>query len=198
MSARSFLSALAGIAALLLLVSGCASLTTPPVPPPPRDTLAAFSLEGRFALNHETRSYSGRISWTYRPNASELLLSSPFGQGLAEIVTDADGARLTGSDGSIRTAPDAETLTREVLGYPLPLKQLADWVRGRTPPGSGRLDPLGRVLSLQQDGWLIDYGYGDDAPGSPPLRISARQGENVELRIFIDAWQSISPEEVHP
>jgi len=198
MSVRSFLSALAGVAVLLLLVSGCASLTPPSVPPPPRDALAAFSLEGRFALNHETRSYSGRISWTYRPNASELLLSSPFGQGLAEIVTDADGARLTGSDGRIRTAPDAETLTREVLGYALPLKQLADWVRGRTPPGGGHFDAHGRVLSLQQDGWQIDYGYGDDTPDSPPMRISARQGEHVELRIFIDAWQSLSPEEAHP
>ena len=139
MSARSIFSALAGIAVLLLLVAGCTSLAPAPVPPPPRDALTAFSLEGRFSLYNDAKSYSGRLDWTYRPTASELLLSSPFGQGLAEIVSDADGARLTGSDGRTHTAADAETLTQEVLGYPLPLTRLADWIRGRTPAGAGRI-----------------------------------------------------------
>ena len=123
-------------AALLMLsaifVTACAvAPPSPPIDVPARATLSAFSLEGRFSLRNEDRSYAGRLSWRHASGGDQVLLSSPLGQGLAEIVSDANGARLTTSDGKVYAAVDAETLTRDVLGYPLPLAQLTDWVRGR-------------------------------------------------------------------
>lgn len=184
---------------LLSLLSGCASLfSSPPVVMPPRETLDRFALEGRFSLYHESRNYSGRISWTHRGASSELLLSSPFGQGIAEIVTDERGAKLTTGDGKVYAAPDAETLTQDVLGYPLPLTQLADWVRGWVKPGAAHLDAQGRAVRLQQAEWVVDYEYGDTNPGSPPVRIVARRGEMLELRVFVQEWRSLSNEEATP
>jgi outer membrane lipoprotein LolB len=51
----------------------------------------------------------------------ELVLSSPLGQALAEIVSDAGGAFLTAGDGRSQSAANVDSLLQTVLGYPLPL-----------------------------------------------------------------------------
>lgn len=165
---------------------------------PQRDGLTDFSLEGRFSLRHEDKSYSGRLSWRHAGVNNELLLASPFGQGMAEIITNASGAKLTSSDGKVYTAVDAETLTRQVLGYPLPLAQLTDWVRGRAGGGALELDGQGRHLRLRHQGWRIDYDYENDDPQALPSRIFAEGAGGLELRLRIDEWNSITSGESKP
>lgn len=97
------------------------------------------------------------------------------------------------------SAADAETLTRQVLGYPLPLVQLTDWVRGRAAAaGVVELDAQGRPLRLQHEGWSIDYGYESDDPQAPPGRIFAQGAGGLELRLRIDEWTSLSPGDGRP
>ena len=165
------------------------SLSLEPVPA--RDTLADFALEGRFSLRHHEQNYSGRLSWRHVGMDNELLLSSPFGQGMAEIITSSSGARLTMSDGKVYEATEAEALTRQVLGYPLPLTQLTDWVRGRTDSENVERDALGRLQRLQHDAWSIDYAYENDDLQAPPSRIFAEGAGGTELRLRIDQWQSL-------
>jgi outer membrane lipoprotein LolB len=176
---------------------------------PGRDALRSFALDGRFALRHEDKSYSGRLSWRHAEakegsdrnedsdNSDEILLASPLGQGLAEIVSNAGGARLTTSDGRSYAGENAEVLTQRVLGYPLPLGKLADWVRGRRhrgaaggPVASLEADAIARPLRLREDGWRIDYEYDSDDPQALPGRLFIeRTGEGgFDLRLRIDEW----------
>ena len=186
-----------GVAGLgfAVLISGCASLpSSPPSPPPAREALDAFSLEGRFSLRHENKNYSGKLSWRHQGADNTLLLSSPFGQGMAEIATSENGAQLTTSDGKLYTAADTETLTQQVLGYPLPLTQLTDWVRGRDDaPGLSERDAFGRPLRLSHQDWRIEYGYEGDDPAAAPSRIFAERTGGLELRLKIDEWTSLTP-----
>jgi len=179
----------------VLLISGCASLSpTPTGIAPAREALDAFSLEGRFSLRQENKNYSGKMSWRHQGADNTLLLSSPFGQGMAEITTRANGAQLTTSDGKLYTAADTETLTQQVLGYPLPLTQLTDWVRGRDDaPGLSERDTFGRPLRLSHEGWRIEYGYEGDDPAAAPSRIFAERTGGLELRLKIDEWTSLTP-----
>ena len=196
---RGFVKARCGAGFLALVLAGCASLSPAPVVVPSRATLAAFALEGRFALREADKSYSGRLSWRHEGENNTLLLASPFGQGLAEITTDACGARLSTSDGKAYEAADAETLTRQVLGYPLPLAQLTDWVRGRTgAAGTVEVDAFGRPLRLRHEGWRIDYGYAGDDPLAPPSQLFAEGAGGLELRLRIDEWTSIPSAENTP
>lgn len=193
-AARLVAAALLGWA---LLVGGCGTLSgpLPETPPTARDALAAFSLEGRFALRHEDKNYSGRISWRHQGVHNEVLLASPFGQGLAQITTDEGGARLTASDGKIYRAADAPTLTRELLGYALPLTELADWVRGRSAGASAaRLerDAQGRPLRLNHDDWRISYEYDVPDVQALPARLFAENDNGMELRLRIDEWNDLS------
>lgn len=198
---RSFLSALG-----LLWLNACASLAPPAGGGvlPQRDALRDFSLEARFSLRYEDKSYAGRLSWRHAGEHDELLLSSPLGQGMAEIFGDPGRVRLQAGDGKSYVADDAETLTQQVLGYPLPLGNLAGWVRGR--PGSAKSkgvevaapDAFGRPLRLHEDGWRIDYEYdGDDAQALPARLFIERQGV-LELRLRIDEWASLPGKERGP
>jgi len=178
---------------LSTLCAACAVLPSAPggVASARRDALDDFSLEARFSLRHEDKNYSGRLSWHHSGADDELLLASPFGQGLAQITTSARGAQLTMSDGQVYAAADSESLTRQVLGYPLPLAQLTDWVRGRGAGGSLELDGSGRPLRLRHDGWRIDYEYDSDEPQSPPSRLFAQRDDGLELRLRIDEWTAL-------
>ncbi len=163
-----------------------------PVPPAAqRDSLHAFTLAGRFSIRHEDKSYVGRLNWRHDGDRNELLLSSPFGQGMAEIVSDGMGARLTGSDGSSQTAATADELLQSVLAYPLSLNQLLDWLRGRNPDGSKlALDDLGRPLHLRHEDWRIDYEYDNDDPQALPGRLFVEREGGFALRLRIDEWHA--------
>lgn len=183
------------VAAALLgaVLAGCATVPSAPSGAR-RDALGDFSLEGRFSLRHEDTNYAGRLSWRHAGVDNELLLASPFGQGLAQITTSARGAQLTMSDGKVYAAADSEELTRQVLGYPLPLAQLTDWVRGRGV-ASGlaelvELDGQGRPLRLRQDDWRIAYEYDSDAAQALPSRLFAQRDDGLELRLRIDDWNA--------
>jgi outer membrane lipoprotein LolB len=157
-----------------------------------RDSAAAFMLEGRFSLQYEGQSYSGRLSWRHADDADEVLLASPLGQGMAEIFSDTRGARLRTGDGKSYSAENAETLTQEVLGYPLPLTRLADWLRGRSLDGkAAKPDLFGRPLRLQPDGWKIEYQYDSDDPQALPGRIFIEREGGFYLRLRIDEWQPL-------
>lgn len=182
-----------------VLLAGCAGLSpSPRVETPGRDALDNFALEGRFSLRHEDKSYSGRLSWKHEGSRNELLLASPFGQGMAEISTDEGGARLTTSDGKLFSASTVEELTTQVLGYPLPLAQLTDWIRGRATAGTRDTDSFGRLQRLRHEGWVIDFAYAADGGGEPPNRIIAERAGGFEIRLRIDEWNSLLSEEGQP
>ena len=188
-----FKRAVVGFTAVCALAA-CASVSQAPEALPARDDLAAFALEGRFSLRHQDKNYSGRLSWRHSAAGNEVLLSSPFGQGMAEITSNDQGARLTTNDGKVYSAPDSEALTQQVLGYALPLTRLADWVRARGGAGgAAERDVHGRILRWHHEGWTIDYSYESDAAQAPPSRIFAEQAGGIELRLRIDEWNSLLP-----
>lgn len=178
--------------AVLLALGGCAF--TPSVPPDRVRAvlLDAWTLQGRIGVKTGEQSLSGQIHWKHRADADDVFMSSPLGQGVARIVRDATGVTLEVPNQSARHAPDAESLTRDVLGYGLPVAGLAWWVQAHPAPDrvfDATRDASGRLAQLRQDGWVIDYlQYADDAPGRPRKLLVARDG--LEIRLVADSWTS--------
>ena len=175
----------------LLALTACSTAPAPASLPSPaqRDELQDFSLAGRFSLRQEGQSYTGRLDWRHADDGDELLLSSPLGQGMAEIVSNAAGARLTSADGRTQGAASADELLQAVLGYPLPLDKLADWVRGRSPQGGVMaVDAWGRPSRLHYEDWRIAYEYDSDDPPALPGRLLVERETLLELRLRIDQW----------
>jgi len=174
---------------LALALSGCA--TTVPVPSAPvgAQLSASWILQGRIGIQTDEQSVSGTLHWQHREQSDELLLTSPLGQGVARIVINAEGAVLDMPNQPARHAVDVETLTREALGYSLPVSGLVWWVQALPAPDrffESRRDGAGRLAQLKQDGWVIDYQYAADTPARPRKLVVAREG--LEIRLVADSW----------
>ena len=164
---------------------------------PGRGGLADFSLDARFALRVSTpgsspQSSSGRLTWTHVGETDLVLVASPLGVGLAEIEVGPRLARLRTGDAQVRESTDPDALLAEVTGQALPVRQLPAWLQGR--PGPEILperDALGRPLRFRENGWRVEYAYGDDAAEALPNRLTLNLDEAVELRLRIETWKAL-------
>jgi len=177
----------AGAALGLGLLAACATLPPPGAVSAVPATDEPFEVVARMSARHASEGIAVNVRWQHEGPRDELFLSTPMGGALARLTGDGARVRLELADGQVRDADDFESLTRTLLGVPLPVRGLAWWIRGQPRPGSphaAELDGRGRVEVLRQDGWEIVYGYGD---GPRPVRVTMRYPE-VEVRIVVDQW----------
>jgi outer membrane lipoprotein LolB len=181
--------------AVALTVAACAALVRdsgPPRAPEP------FDLSGRVVVSYDGRAFSSALRWQHLPERDEIWLLTPLGQALAHIVSAAEGATFTGADRKQYHGAGVEGLTRQALGWELPLTRLQYWVHGEVAPGSTpegvERDAEGRLTGLVQDDWHISIArYPTDEHGGLPRRLELRRGANQTIRLVIDAWRREPP-----
>lgn len=179
-------------ATVLSALLGCAvpggERAEPPLRPP-REEIRHFQLDGRIAVRRTGESFSAQIDWQHGATLDEIVVSGPLGQGLARLTANAAGAALETADQKRFEAPDMDALSGQVFGAPLPVSGMAHWVLGRSAfGGAAMLDGFGRLASLAENGWTIEYlGYESEATDALPVLLRARR-EDVEVRLRIDSW----------
>lgn len=171
----------------LALLGACAT---------PTATRADRAHNGRFAvtttLGEQRESVSGRFSLEVRGAQQVLELASPLGTTVARIEIEPDGARATGAQMQEVRGADADALTEQLLGWPLPVSGLADWIEGR--PVAQRVARIerdgGRIVLIEQDGWTIrlaEYFENIARPRRLVLeRPAAANTPSVILRLIVD------------
>lgn len=165
------------------LVSACASL-----PPPQSAGKHTFEISGRVAVRYGGESATGRAEWRHSPDADDMVISNPLGQGIAELTRRSGEYTLVTADGKRHSARDAESLTEEVLGWRLPLGGLPDWVQARPRPGEPAQTTLEgtRLATLTQAGWRIEYlEYGENGL---PRRLKLTR-DTLDIRLVIEEWR---------
>jgi len=178
---------LAGLTGLLF--AACAMLEAPKAP----DPSATFSTQGRLSVHYhdfasgKEDTVFGRFDWTEHGRDVDLSLLDPLGQSIAMVHAEPDHATLRLSDGRTFEGASAEDLTREALGYPVPVAGLRAWLLGRAndPSIKPTTDPSG-ALVIHESNWTIHY---PDA-GMPPRRIDLSYpgpGVSLDLRLAIEA-----------
>jgi outer membrane lipoprotein LolB len=169
--------------AAALAAAACAELTARAP-----DERVEFEFTARFAARYRDEAASGQLAWRHDAARDEVLISSPFGQGLARVTRRDALVTLVTADERRYAAADAETLTEEVLGFRLPLRGLADWVRARPAegaPAQSTYDAAGRLATLEQHGWRIEY---QEYEAGRPARLRLRY-PGLELRLAISEWK---------
>ena len=158
-------------AVALLFAAFLAACTHVEIKPPegPLD----FSLAGRLAARTAKDAFTGNIAWRHAAGGDELLISTPTGQGIAQILRQGDAVVLKTAEGREYRAADSESLTERVLGFRLPIEGLAAWVQGKPSP------------VLESRGWKIEYQEYD--ADKRPTRMRVTQ-QDVELRLAISQW----------
>lgn len=194
-----------GVAALFLSLGACATLPPHGVSPAPAAASNHYSeaidLKGRLSLRYERNgkeeAIHGNFEWAQTPGRIDLTLLSPIGQTLATVDIRPRLATLTQANQSPRTAPDADALVADTLGWPLPISGLRDWLQGIvTNAGGKRILATPQVADaiITQDGWRLRYvSWEGDGTARRPKRIDLErytpQAGEVSVRIVIDEWQ---------
>ncbi|MFO3706126.1 lipoprotein insertase outer membrane protein LolB [Xanthomonas codiaei] len=159
-----------------------------------------WSFQGRVAISKGRDGGSGRIDWQQDGAHYRVQLSAPVTRQSWVLTGDsATGAgRIEGLDGGPRSGPDAEQVLREATGWTIPVNRMPDWVRALRIAEAGAqrvdLDAAGRLRTVHQDGWTIDFlawALAGDGLPELPQRIEARQGE-AKVRLLVDQW-TVSP-----
>jgi len=162
------------------LVAGCATVASKdgaaPVRPLASD-ITGFSVAGRISVRHGESRYSAHLTWRHEPVRDEILLTNPLGQGIAEVVRDDNGARLTLADRREYAAADWEQLSERIFGVRLPLGALPHWVVG---------DTRGQVA-----GWRMEILEREDAALNPLPTLMDLSGADTEVRLKIDEWSEV-------
>lgn len=183
---------LAALAALA--ITGCATAPQPPasqaavpqvfsgrlaltVAQPPAET-------GPTDVRSAVRSASGLFELVGSASAGRLTLSTPLGATLAEARWSPHDARLVAPEGE-RRYRSLEALTTDLVGEPLPIGALFDWLGGRPAAGESSRS-LPDTTGFEQFGWRVELARFADGR----LRLARDGRMRVELRLVIDAATS--------
>lgn len=181
---------------LVALLAGCAA--QPPVlAPGAAPQVDRFELSGRVAVKLDGRGHSARMRWRHELDSDAIWLYSPVGSTIATLVANREQATLVTSKKETFQSADVQALTRDVLGWDLPLPGLKYWVLGRVDPALPvdeiEQDEQMRITRLFQGGWEISFtGYqdGGSLPASMVLRFA-----DLRMRLVIDRWNVASVEQ---
>ena len=102
-----------------------------------------------------------------------MLITTPTGQGVAQILRQGDAVLLRTSEPREYRAADSEALTERVLGFPLPIEGLAQTVQGKPSP------------TLEARGWKVEYQEYDAQRRPTRLRLT---NAGAEVRLAIHQW----------
>ena len=187
----------------VLLLPGCALFRNPRPsdrpgasrngPEPPRDVVERWRAIGKIALRVGEERLSASLDWRQIRERFRLRLSGPFGSGGLQVEGRPGRVELTTASGERSTARTPEALLMQQIGWDLPASSLRYWITGRAHPGAAArywtLDEAGRLESLVQHGWRIEYRYPKAGPAdSLPERITLR-GERLTGRVLVRSWR---------
>ena len=178
---------LLGALVIAAFMAACATVSVAPRDPTP------FDLLGRALVSYRGGAVTANVRWEHAADRDEIWLMTPTGQTLAHIVDTPQGATLTRADRQQYRARSVEALTRQALGWALPLGLMQHWLRGAPAPGLAfeSLDGKSaeRPASFTQSGWrvVLSRQTAGDLAGRV-RRLDLNDGAN-EIRFVVDTWR---------
>jgi outer membrane lipoprotein LolB len=151
------LAALAGALALPALLTACA--TAPRQPP---ELFGRLAVRVEAHLDTPARNLIAQFELRGDAQNGDLQLTTPIGSTAAQIRWRPGLAELNSPEGA-RAFATLDELAQELLGEPLPLAALFEWLRGRPWPSApsaardGGFDQLGWRVDLTRfaEGWVL-------------------------------------------
>lgn len=154
-----------------------------------------FELVGRVSAKGNDKGFSGGVRWSHTGTDDTILLLSPFGQIVAQIKSNSDTVLLITSEQKIYRAENVESITKQVLGWQLPLLGLQYWVRGVNSPNTiseVEVDMDGRNTVIRQDGWEITYNsyFPSKIIQTAWPKALVLNRSNLKIKLVIDNWET--------
>lgn len=194
-------SAALWIPALVFLSSGCSMMARTSDEANAAWDLRRAQLEQITQFTVQARVSSGvlgpkgNLHWRQRADDFEMRVAGALGVNAMNITGNGSTVEIRTARENVRTA-DPEGLLREQLGWSFPLRHLRWWVLGLPAPAAAEsrleLDPSGRLLSLEQDGWTLEIDeYQAAGMFELPRKFELASGE-ATIKVVVDAWSDLA------
>jgi outer membrane lipoprotein LolB len=197
MSDSKFLARALSVLALVLALSACAVREQRPSGAwlEEREQLFAgtpvWSVNGRVALSDGQRGGSLAFDWVADGQEHDVRLRTVTGGRQWRLRFSPDSAFLEGSDvGQIR-GPEPDALVEHAVGWPIPVRDLAYWIRGLVPTESHpeiRYAADGTLTEARSEPWLIQFERFELVDAVlMPSRLQA-QSASYRVRLVLRNW----------
>ena len=164
------------LALSVLALTACSTLT-----PIQHSEKAYFNMDGRMAVDMPRapeKNSSGKIRWDEYPSATDITLSTPFGNAVALVHLTPTQATYKGSDGSVVSEGSADELFYRLFGMDMPIANLRDWIG--TPNR-----PLAKMRD--ENGWHVVVTDTFKNPNlAKRIEVSRERPEPMTLTLNID------------
>ena len=139
---------------------------------------ATFEMSGRIAVRNGQQNEIAKLRWTHAQDADRWVISSPIGNEVARISSDAHGALLEQAGAPPQRAKSFASLTQQLLGVGLEPAELAGWLHGAEP--------------REAAGWKVTLDE-RQAAGKVQVarRMTATRGE-VTVRLVVDDYRPLA------
>lgn len=190
-------------AACALLLGACETIPEPGVVGDPLaawsqhreglEALADWSANGRLGVRSETDSFTARVQWDQSGDSFRIRLSSPLGQGLAELTGVPGAVVMRTAENRVYRAASADELLARELGWEVPLDGLRYWMLGRESPATRvktwSIDETGRLATIDQLGWQVEYdGYRAVDGIDLPIKLVLHH-PRLSARVVVSRWR---------
>ena len=180
-------------AVLSVVVTGC-SLFQEKKLPTTQFVYDEFEVSGRIAAKMGKEGSSARIKWSHRADLDAVDVYAPTGSIIAVILVSPRAGAVLETKDKIYEAASVEELTKQVLGWSLPLNGLKYWARGQVSPvvavdHLAPRDDQQRLTYLEQGGWKITFEQ--YTAGSMLPRVMMLEFEDIKIRLILDKWERL-------
>tara|TARA_R110001592_G_scaffold325638_4_gene605750 strand:+ start:1571 stop:2176 length:606 start_codon:yes stop_codon:yes gene_type:complete len=156
------------------------------------EQLQDWQLRGKLSVRTNSDSVTGYLTWEQQHQQYDLFITGPMGQGSSRLQGNPTEATLTLPDhDQPLTAPNAESLMAEYLGWYLPIEGIRYWVKGQPSPASeatSQFDDYGLLSNLQQNGWTIRFSRYQQHQGMWLPGLIKLKGYDYTLTLAINEW----------
>ena len=151
-----------------------------------------FEANGRIGIKMQQTGHNASFDWTRQNQVETLDINTPLGNTVGQLCRDKTGVIATDYKGRQYTADTPEALSRQLLGYPLPLQHLSVWANGEWVKGIPHR--FGTEGQLQQLGWLIRREANEDGSA----RILQLENGQLTLRMVFTQYQTLADDSSRP
>jgi len=151
-----------------------------------------WSVSGRLALSDGDRGGSLSFLWRAQGDLHLITLKTVLGGRQWRLEFDDHSAVLEGSGVSRLTGSHPDPLVEAAVGWPIPVRDLAWWVRGLVPPERSRdirYAEDGTLAYAESPPWSLTFErYSEHENTVFPSRLEAESGA-YRVRMVLRNWQ---------
>ncbi len=153
---------------------------------------SSWELSGAIAARNARKSWSASINWLQQgANSYQIRMFGPLGSG-SVLIQKHNGVVLFKDGPREVRSSNADELLNQQTGIRLPVNNLYYWVRGVPAPGAVqriKRDANNKLISLHQDGYIINYlNYSSAGSTILPSQIKM-QGHGVRIKLVVKQWK---------